>query len=82
MASYQLIAMIDGEADVTLSDEHLAWGFFDEEEIENFGPFDKTKSKQDEHVMLESKKEMLRHFFANEESLRKGDEEAIVHVDV
>lgn len=80
MISYQLIAMVDRKADITLSDEHLAWGFFGEEEVEQFGLFDKEKIQQDQHVMLEGKQEMLHHFFANEESLRKGELEAIVSV--
>ncbi|KAJ5330556.1 hypothetical protein N7476_000339 [Penicillium atrosanguineum] len=80
MTSYQMIAMVDREADINISDEHLAWRFFDEEEVEQFGLFDKNKIQQDPHVMLQGKKEMLCHFFANEESLRKGEMEAIVSV--
>lgn len=78
MTSYQLIAIVDGEVDITLSDEHLAWGFFDEDEIKEFGPFDDKKIQQDQYVMLEKKKAMLLNFFFNEESLREGKLDEIV----
>ncbi|KAJ6105252.1 hypothetical protein N7523_010062 [Penicillium sp. IBT 18751x] len=82
MTSYQLIAMVDGEVDITLSDEHLAWGFFDEKKVEKFGLCDIKNIHQDQYVMLEGKKEMLRHFFTNTESLRKGEMEAIMSVKI
>ena len=66
---------------VTLSDEHLAWGFFNEQEARSFGTFDKEEARQQKHVMLESKKRTLCHIFRNKERLKNGDEKGIMHVD-
>ncbi|OQD76250.1 hypothetical protein PENANT_c132G08727 [Penicillium antarcticum] len=79
MASYTFIAELGREASITLSDEHLRWGFFDEESLRLFGPYEKEKAQQDGGVMLERKKEILRHFFTNKEQLKIGDVIMQVH---
>ncbi|KAJ6069154.1 hypothetical protein N7499_011041 [Penicillium canescens] len=81
MNYYIFIAQLDGEIPVTLSDEHLAWGFFNEQEARSFGTFDKEEARQQKHVMLESKKRTLCHIFRNKERLKNGDEKGIMHVD-
>ncbi|KAJ5384720.1 hypothetical protein N7517_002631 [Penicillium concentricum] len=72
MASYTFIVELSKEVPIVLSDEHLDWGFFNEKEICLFSPYEKGKA-QDGHVMLKRKKETLRLFFFNKESLRNGD---------
>jgi 8-oxo-dGTP pyrophosphatase MutT (NUDIX family) len=80
MNYYMFIAQLDGAIPVTLSGEHLAWGFFNEKEVQSFGTFDKEKARQRKHVMLESKKRTLCHIFINKERLKNGDER-ILYVD-
>jgi hypothetical protein len=39
MASYTFIAELVGEAPIALSSEHLKWDFFDEKDMQLFGPY-------------------------------------------
>ncbi|RWQ91221.1 hypothetical protein C8Q69DRAFT_511187 [Paecilomyces variotii] len=55
MVYYTSVAQLGAKVPVTVSHEHIAWGFFDEEAVRNFGPFVKEKSRQVKHVMLEAK---------------------------
>lgn len=72
MASYTFIVELGEEVTIAMSDEHLDWGFFNEEDIRLFGLYNKGEA-QGGRVMLERKKETLRHFFINKDSLRNGD---------
>lgn len=81
LAYYTFVAQLGEEVTVTLSHEHLAWGFFDEEYIGNLGPFDNEKNRQEKFVMLEDKKRILCHTFKNRESLENGDKDGIMPVN-
>lgn len=81
MAYYTFVAQLDEEVPVTLSHEHLAWGFFDEEYVGNFGPFNNEKSRRQQFVMLEDKKRILCHIFKNRESLKNGVKDGIMPVN-
>ncbi|KAJ5555901.1 hypothetical protein N7513_003543 [Penicillium frequentans] len=82
MAYFTFIAQLDADFSVALSHEHLDWRFFGEEDIQNLGSFDKTKSRQVNYVMLESKRQTLCHVFENMETLKQSDEHAILRADI
>ncbi|KAJ6102094.1 hypothetical protein N7486_004521 [Penicillium sp. IBT 16267x] len=72
IADYTFIAEVAEGVPITISDEHLDWGFFDEDDIRGFGVYQKGEI-QERHVMLARKKGILHHFFTNRESLRNGN---------
>ncbi|KAJ9283461.1 hypothetical protein DTO280E4_9137 [Paecilomyces variotii] len=51
MVYYTSVAQLGAKVPVTVSHEHIAWGFFDEEAVRNFGPFVKEKSRQVKHLV-------------------------------
>ncbi|KAJ5897446.1 hypothetical protein N7504_007734 [Penicillium tannophilum] len=80
IASYTFIAEVAEEVPITISDEHLDWGFFDEDDIQRFGVYQKGED-QVGHVMLARKKGILRHFFTHRDSLRNGDVDLQGHIE-
>lgn len=80
IASYTFIAEVAEGVLITISDEHLDWGFFDEDDIQGFGVYQKGED-QEGHTMLTRKKGILRHFFLNRESMRNGDVDMQGHIE-